>query len=92
MPLALKCNREPSSGSGACRWTILLRMAVPVWIARGARPGKTLAVTAGIHGDELNGVEIARRIFAETDPNDLSGTLVVLPVLIGMAFWPAAAT
>jgi uncharacterized protein len=58
-----------------------MRMAVPVWIARGQRPGKTLAVTAGIHGDELNGVEIARRIFVETDPKELSGTLVVLPVL-----------
>jgi predicted deacylase len=58
-----------------------MRMAVPVWIARGQQPGKTLAVTAGIHGDELNGVEIARRIFAETDPKQLSGTLVVLPVL-----------
>jgi predicted deacylase len=40
-----------------------------------------LAVTAGIHGDELNGVEIARRIFVKTDPKQLSGTLVVLPVL-----------
>jgi predicted deacylase len=58
-----------------------MRMAVPVWIARGARPGKSLAVTAGIHGDELNGVEIARRIFVETDPQELAGTLVVLPVL-----------
>jgi predicted deacylase len=57
------------------------RMAVPVWIARGQQPGKTLAVTAGIHGDELNGVEIARRVFVETDPKQLSGTLVVLPVL-----------
>jgi predicted deacylase len=58
-----------------------MRMSVPVWISRGARPGRTLAVTAGIHGDELNGVEIARRIFVETDPRELSGTLVVLPVL-----------
>jgi predicted deacylase len=58
-----------------------MRMAVPVWIAHGQQPGKTLAVTAGIHGDELNGVEIARRIFVETDPKQLSGTLVVLPVL-----------
>jgi predicted deacylase len=58
-----------------------MRMAVPVWIARGLQPGKTLAVTAGIHGDELNGVEIARRIFSEADPKELSGTLVVLPVL-----------
>jgi uncharacterized protein len=58
-----------------------MRMAVPVWIARGAQPGKTLAITAGIHGDELNGVEVARRIFVETDPTQLAGTLVVLPVL-----------
>jgi hypothetical protein len=58
-----------------------MRMSVPVWISRGAHPGRTLAVTAGIHGDELNGVEIARRIFVETDPRELSGTLVVLPVL-----------
>jgi predicted deacylase len=58
-----------------------MRMSVPVWIARGQRPGRTLAVTAGIHGDELNGIEVARRIFVETDPRELSGTLVVLPVL-----------
>lgn len=58
-----------------------MRMAIPVWVARGQHPGKTLAITAGIHGDELNGVEIARRIFVETDPQQLSGTLVVLPVL-----------
>jgi predicted deacylase len=58
-----------------------MRMAVPVWIARGQQPGKTLVVTAGIHGDELNGIEIARRVFAETDPQKLSGTLVVMPVL-----------
>jgi hypothetical protein len=58
-----------------------MRMAVPVWIARGRQQGKTLAITAGIHGDELNGVEIARRVFAETDSEQLSGTLVVLPLL-----------
>jgi uncharacterized protein len=57
------------------------RMSVPVWIARGVRPGPVLAITAGIHGDELNGIEIARRVFFETDVKDLSGMLVVLPVL-----------
>lgn len=58
-----------------------MRMAVPVWIARGAKPGKSLAVTGGIHGDELNGIEIARRVFVETAPQQLSGTLIVLPLL-----------
>jgi len=58
-----------------------MRMAIPVWIVRGQMPGRTLCITAGIHGDELNGVEIARRIFVETNPSDLSGTLFVLPAL-----------
>jgi predicted deacylase len=56
-------------------------MAIPVWIAHGKQPGKVLCVTAGIHGDELNGVEVARRVFVEADPEAMSGTLVVMPVL-----------
>jgi predicted deacylase len=36
-------------------------------------------VTAGIHGDELNSVEIARRSFAGVDAQKLSGTFIVLP-------------
>jgi predicted deacylase len=50
-----------------------------VWAARGARPGPTLCVVAGIHGDEINSAEIARRVFASTKPESLSGTLVVVP-------------
>lgn len=53
----------------------------PVFVARGTTPGPTLCVTAGIHGDELNGVEVARRVFAGTDPLALNGTLLVLPAL-----------
>lgn len=53
----------------------------PVFVARGAEPGPTLCLTAGIHGDELNGVEVARRAFAESDPTKLKGTLIVLPAL-----------
>jgi predicted deacylase len=58
-----------------------MRMAIPVWVAHGKQPGKVLCVTAGIHGDELNGVEVARRVFVEADPEAMSGTLVVMPVL-----------
>jgi hypothetical protein len=51
----------------------------PVFVARGAQRGYTLCVTAGIHGDELNGVEIARRAFARVDAAKLAGTLIVFP-------------
>jgi predicted deacylase len=54
---------------------------MPVFVARGATPGPTLCLAAGIHGDELNGVEVARRTFAQIDPQELSGTLIALPAI-----------
>lgn len=53
----------------------------PVVVIRGAKPGPTLCVTAGIHGDELNGVEIARRVYAGVTGAELAGMLVVMPAL-----------
>lgn len=53
----------------------------PVFVARGNRYGPTLCVTAGIHGDEINGTEIARRAFSWVDPTELSGTLIVFPMV-----------
>ncbi len=52
---------------------------MPVFVARGHAPGPTLCLTAGVHGDELNGVEVARRAFAQVDPQVLRGTFIVLP-------------
>ena len=38
---------------------------VPVIIARSKQPGPTVLITAGIHGDEINGVEIVRQLIAK---------------------------
>ena len=54
---------------------------MPVFVARGADPGPTLCLTAGVHGDELNGVEVARRAFAESDVATMRGTLIALPAI-----------
>jgi len=54
---------------------------VPVIVVKGARPGPRLLVTAGIHGDELNGIAVIHRLAAQTDPARLTGTLVLLPGL-----------
>ena len=53
----------------------------PVFVARGSAPGPSLCITAGVHGDELNGVEVARRAFARVDPGMLRGTLIALPAI-----------
>ena len=54
---------------------------MPVFVARGASPGPTLCVTAGVHGDELNGVEAARRVFSRSNPREIRGTMIVLPAV-----------
>lgn len=59
---------------------------VAVFAARGTRPGPTLCVVSGIHGDELNSVEIARRVFAGVDSKTMAGMLVVLPAVNSYGF------
>ncbi len=59
---------------------------VAVFVARGVRPGPTLCITSAIHGDEVNSVEIARRVFAGVDSQDLAGMLVVLPAVNSYGF------
>jgi len=54
---------------------------LPVTIINGPRPGPTVFLSAAIHGDELNGIEVVREVAHEWDHSDICGTLVCLPVL-----------
>lgn len=54
---------------------------VPVIVLRGARSGPRLLVTAGFHGDELNGIAVIHRLAAKLDPQTMAGTLVLVPGL-----------
>ncbi len=53
---------------------------VPVIVVKGAKPGPRLLITAGIHGDELNGIDVIHRL-ASIEPSTLAGTLVMVPGL-----------
>ncbi len=54
---------------------------IPVTIVNGERPGPTVFLSAAIHGDELNGIEVVREVANEWDHTELRGTVVCLPVL-----------
>lgn len=54
---------------------------VPVIVVKGAKPGPRFLVTAGIHGDELNGIGVLQGLTHDLDPNSLSGTLMAVPGL-----------
>jgi len=55
-------------------------LALPVEVVHGRRPGPRLFVCAAIHGDEINGVEVIRRVLRRPMKN-LSGTLIAVPIV-----------
>ncbi len=54
---------------------------MPVRVIRGRKPGPRLFVSAALHGDEINGVEIIRRLLALPALKRLRGTLIAVPVV-----------
>jgi len=53
----------------------------PVLVVHGAKPGPALCLTAAVHGDELNGIEIVRRVLYNLDAHKLSGTVIGVPIV-----------
>lgn len=53
----------------------------PILIVRGASKGPTLCLTAAIHGDELNGIEIVRRVLYNLEAKTLAGTVIGVPIV-----------
>jgi len=53
----------------------------PVLIVNGHRDGPTLCMTAAIHGDELNGIEMVRRVLHDLDPGELNGAVIGIPIV-----------
>ncbi|MEM7401283.1 MAG: succinylglutamate desuccinylase/aspartoacylase family protein [Pseudomonadota bacterium] len=58
-----------------------LSLPTPVLVINGEDPGPTLCLTAAIHGDELNGIEVVRRVMYDIKPKDLNGTLIGVPIV-----------
>ena len=54
---------------------------LPIAVAHGRRPGARLWLSAGIHGDELNGIEVIRRVLLQIAPEELAGTVVAVPIV-----------
>lgn len=54
---------------------------LPVQVIRGKKPGPTLCLTAAVHGDEVNGVEIIRRLLKKSFVKNLAGTIIAVPIV-----------
>lgn len=57
------------------------QLHIPVEVVHGRQSGPVLLVCGGIHGDEINGVEIVRRLLRSRQLQGLRGTLVASPIV-----------
>lgn len=58
-----------------------ITVKLPLGIVNGAKPGPVMCITGGLYGTEYCGIESAIRLYHETDPNELSGTLLIVPIV-----------
>jgi predicted deacylase len=60
--------------------------SLPVRVIHGREDGPTVWLSAAIHGDEINGIEVISQVLARLDPNTFKGTLVAVPVVNVLGF------
>ena len=100
-PLTCKDNQpvparfDPNELPIASKTTVMLDIAplptgpmlqLPVLVARGREPGKTVVVLGGVHGDEYEGMAATREVYRELDPQEMRGTFIGVPVVNPPAF------
>ena len=61
-------------------------MSLPVHVLHGARKGPAMFLSAAVHGDEIQGVEIIRRVLRHPALTALSGTLLAVPIVNAFGF------
>lgn len=85
-PFSILGSEVDSGSSARLNWTATelfegVPVSTPVLVVNGTEPGPTLCLTAAVHGDELNGIEMVRRVMHEVSPDELSGTLIGVPIV-----------
>jgi predicted deacylase len=56
-------------------------LTVPVAVVHGRHAGPRIWLSAAVHGDEINGVEIIRQVLTKLHPRTLRGTVVAVPIV-----------
>ncbi len=54
---------------------------IPIYVFNSKKPGPTVLVQAGLHGDEINGIEIVRRMLQEDSFHVDRGAVIAVPIL-----------
>lgn len=59
----------------------MTKLKIPIIVERSKYSGPTILLSAGLHGDEINGVEIVRQIITKNINKPKTGTVICIPVI-----------
>ena len=63
------------------------KIEIPIHVFRSKQAGPTVLLSAGMHGDEINGIEVLRKIITRKEIQSLlRGTLIAIPVMNTVSF------
>ncbi len=79
--VAVKAGSRSEMGLPITRLVTGADVTLPVMVLHGKYDGPTVWIDAAIHGDEVCGVEIVRRVLADLDPRQMRGTLIAVPIV-----------
>jgi predicted deacylase len=79
--LVIKAGHAASGELPISRLVTGTQISLPIRVLHGRRPGRTVWVNAAIHGDEIGGVEIIRRLTTGLDARTMSGTIITVPIV-----------
>lgn len=77
--VSIAAGQRMSVGLPMARLYTHTEMTMPVHVVHGRQAGPTLFVSAAIHGDEINGIEIIRQLLKNRALLRLKGTLLAIP-------------
>lgn len=79
--IAIPAGKRQKLSLNVARLYDFTEMGMPVEVVRGKKSGPVLFLSAAIHGDEINGVEIIRRLLGHSALKHISGTLIAVPIV-----------
>jgi predicted deacylase len=59
----------------------MTKLKIPIIVERSKYSGPTILLSAGLHGDEINGIEIVRQIITKNINKPKTGTIICIPVI-----------
>ncbi|MEJ2297190.1 MAG: succinylglutamate desuccinylase/aspartoacylase family protein [Woeseiaceae bacterium] len=85
-PLRLLGQEVPPGTAARLAWSATelfegVPVSTPVLVVNGTEPGPTMCLTAAVHGDELNGIEMVRRVLHNLEAENLSGAVIGVPIV-----------